>query len=233
MRAPCRCSTRCRTLPREPTKTFSGMSLIKTFARRRRRGQVMVIDVARVPDADAGACPDTRRTHALDGDHGFGRPLSWSWASVVGPSSRVVFRWVISSPSMPTSPISYGRRLPSAGILNVFQRGSAALRRVAEILAEPAEDRTMPPEWENKPLSGEIDFKGLSFSYGGSSSKTAHLKDIDLRVPAGTTLGILGTVGSGKSTLVNMLPRAVAPPRGSVFIDGHDLTEIPPCKAPT
>jgi len=112
-------------------------------------------------------------------------------------------------------------------ILNVFQRGAAALGRVAEILSEPAEDRTMPGEWRDRPLAGEIEFRRVTFSHVAAPEGASHLQDIDLRVPAGGTLGILGTVGSGKSTLVNLLPRALPPPPGSVFLDGQDLATIP------
>jgi ATP-binding cassette subfamily B multidrug efflux pump len=72
-------------------------------------------------------------------------------------------------------------------------------------------------------IRGEVEFRGLSFAHEG----VAVLHDIDLRVPAGSTLAIVGPTGSGKSTLVSLLPRLVEPPPGTVFVDGHDVRRLP------
>jgi len=112
-------------------------------------------------------------------------------------------------------------------ILNTFQRGFAALGRVCEILQEQPEDRQEESAAALPPLRGALRFRSLTFAHEGAAPEVRHLKGIDLEVPAGGTLGILGTVGSGKSTLVNLLPRVLSPPQGSVFIDGEDVTRIP------
>ena len=91
-------------------------------------------------------------------------------------------------------------------VINLFQRGTASVKRIDEILrAEPdiddsQADKTIP---EDLVLSGEIEFRGLSFGYGEKEV----LHDISLRVPAGSTLAIVGPTGSGKSTLIGLIPR--------------------------
>ena len=76
---------------------------------------------------------------------------------------------------------------------------------------------------QDPPLAGEIEFRNLTFSYGDR----AVLKDVSFTVKAGETVAIVGATGSGKSTLVNLLPRLHNPPRGTVFIDGRDVRDIP------
>ena len=115
-------------------------------------------------------------------------------------------------------------------ILNTFQRGAAAMGRIAEILAEPAEERSSP-ELDAEPsvaaLPPAVSVRGLTFAHEGAPPGTVHLKDVSLDVPAGGAVGILGIVGSGKTTLINMLPRMLTPPAGRVFIGGRDVTTIP------
>ena len=68
-----------------------------------------------------------------------------------------------------------------------------------------------------------MEFRGLSFAY----DDVPVLRDVDLRVPAGTTVAIVGPTGSGKSTLVSLLPRLFDAPPGTLFVDGHDVRRIP------
>ena len=108
-------------------------------------------------------------------------------------------------------------------VLNLFQRGSASMGRINEILRErpEIEDRTAPsarPE-----IRGELEFRNLSFAYNG----VPVLNGISLHVPAGSSLAVVGATGSGKSTLVNLIPRIYDAPEGSVLIDGRPITEFP------
>lgn len=113
-------------------------------------------------------------------------------------------------------------------ILNTFQRGATALRRINEILEEPAEERDLPDSGvDTIPLKGELLVRGLTFANPGAPAGVTHLSDINIRVPHGSTLGILGTVGSGKSTLIGLFPRILTPPPDTVFIDGRDVNRIP------
>jgi ATP-binding cassette subfamily B multidrug efflux pump len=112
-------------------------------------------------------------------------------------------------------------------ILNTFQRGAAALGRIAEVLSEPPEVREPVGAAAGPRLRGNVEVVDLTFAHDGAPAGVAHLRQVSLSVPAGGTLGILGTVGSGKSTLVGMLPRIVVPPRGAIRIDGVDVRDIP------
>jgi ATP-binding cassette subfamily B protein len=72
-------------------------------------------------------------------------------------------------------------------------------------------------------IQGAIEFRHLTFRYGDAEV----LHDVSLKIPAGTTTAIVGATGSGKSTLLSLLPRLHEAPRGTVFIDGVDVREIP------
>jgi ATP-binding cassette subfamily B protein len=107
-------------------------------------------------------------------------------------------------------------------VVNIFERGEASMGRIAEILDAPPEIRDEDPE-PVAALRGEVEFRGLTFSYDGRSV----LHRIDLKVPAGTTVAVVGPTGSGKSTLVSLIPRLFDAPPGTVLVDGHDVRKIP------
>lgn len=110
-------------------------------------------------------------------------------------------------------------------VINLFQRGMASMKRLHEIWSVP-----LAPETEGDPcalegpIQGTIDVRDLTFSYGGERSV---LRNVDLEVRAGETIGIVGGTGSGKSTLLALLSRQMSPPRGSIRIDGCPLEAIP------
>jgi ATP-binding cassette subfamily B protein len=109
-------------------------------------------------------------------------------------------------------------------VVNIYQRGLASLGRLDKIFAARPEidDRDVPA----RPLTslrGEIEFRDLAFSYNG----TPTLKNINLHITAGKTVAIVGATGSGKSTLVNLIPRLYDAPSGSLFIDGVSVRQIP------
>lgn len=112
-------------------------------------------------------------------------------------------------------------------VINIFQRGTASLGRINEIFSEqPAvTDAGVAPDLKSvSTIQGEIEFNDLRFSYATGGEV---LRGINLRVPAGTSLAIVGPTGSGKSTLVSLIPRIYDAPPGSVLIDGRNVTEIP------
>ena len=111
-------------------------------------------------------------------------------------------------------------------VVNLFQRGTASVQRIDELLqAEPAIDDSLadPAIKADAVLSGEIEFRNLNFSYG----ETAVLRDISLKIPAGSSLAIVGPTGSGKSTLANLIPRLFEAPEGSLLVDGRPVREYP------
>jgi len=112
-------------------------------------------------------------------------------------------------------------------VINIFQRGTASLGRINEIFSERpdvTDDRVAPDLKELSAIHGDIEFRGLTFSYptGGEV-----LSGIELRIPAGTSLAIVGPTGSGKSTLVSLIPRIYDAAAGSVLIDGRNITDFP------
>ncbi len=112
-------------------------------------------------------------------------------------------------------------------VINIFQRGTASLKRIDEIMREQPEitDELSvalagPPEPE---LRGEIEFRGLNFAYNA----TPVLEDVNLRIPQGSSLAIVGPTGSGKTTLVNLIPRVYDAEPGAILIDGRPIREYP------
>jgi len=114
-------------------------------------------------------------------------------------------------------------------VINIFQRGTASMGRINEILVEQPEiedrEADLPTSGSSLPaqLAGEIEFRGLNFSYDGEPV----LHDVNLRIPAGSSLAIVGPTGSGKTTLVSLIPRIYDAAPGSVLLDGHPIREYP------
>jgi ATP-binding cassette, subfamily B, multidrug efflux pump len=122
-------------------------------------------------------------------------------------------------------------------LINLSQRGIASLRRVEEIMAVQPEVDDGPDAgeeehscfpggatgagWKGK---GEIEFKSITFAYHG---RNGMLSDVNLNIRAGSSLSLIGPVGSGKSTLVRLLPRIYDPSAGVVLLDGIDIKTIP------
>jgi ATP-binding cassette, subfamily B, multidrug efflux pump len=121
-------------------------------------------------------------------------------------------------------------------VINIFQRGTASMVRIQEILSQQPEitDETAsgatgvfsPPgegARRSTDILGEIEFCNLNFAYNGTSV----LKDINLRIPAGSSLAIVGPTGSGKTTLVDLIPRIYDAEPGAVLIDGRPIRQFP------
>ena len=117
-------------------------------------------------------------------------------------------------------------------VINIFQRGTASMGRINEILVEKPEiedseaiqvsSRTGEAPVPTQ-IEGEIEFRHLNFSY----NSTPVLRDVNLRIPAGSSLAIVGPTGSGKTTLVSLIPRIYDAEPGSVLIDGIPIREYP------
>jgi ATP-binding cassette subfamily B protein len=105
-------------------------------------------------------------------------------------------------------------------VVNIFQRGTASVIRLNEILQEQPEIKD-EPQAHALAVKGEIEFRSLNFAYDG---KTV-LRDVNLTIPAGTSMAIVGPTGAGKTTLVNLIPRIYDAAPGTVLIDGRPLRD--------
>ena len=112
-------------------------------------------------------------------------------------------------------------------VTNILQRGLASWKRMLEIIdAVPAiSDRDVNDRGRQAPLNGRIEFRHLTMRFPGS--ELAVLQDLSFVIEAGETAAFVGPTGSGKSTLVSLLPRLHDAPPGTVFLDGIDVREIP------
>ena len=111
-------------------------------------------------------------------------------------------------------------------VVNLYQRGSAALGRLVEILeTPPAPAHLTPDDGLPRRLTGAVEFRNLSFRYDPDAPWI--LRDIDLKIPAGSCLAIVGEVGAGKSTLVHLIARLFEAPEGSLLLDGRDIRAVP------
>lgn len=109
--------------------------------------------------------------------------------------------------------------------LNIVSQGSASLRRLENLLSIPPDVIDHESLEAIEKIKGNVQLKNLNFKYPGS--KIHSLKDINLSIKVGETIGIVGRTGSGKTTLVNMLLRLYDPPKGTIFIDDVDVMNIP------
>jgi ATP-binding cassette, subfamily B, multidrug efflux pump len=109
-------------------------------------------------------------------------------------------------------------------VTNLMERGMASWKRMLEVMdTEPSVKDEVGSRQIQSPLTGAIEFRNLTFAFGDHIV----LSHVSFTIPAGETLAIVGGTGSGKTTLVNLLPRLHNPPRGTVFIDGCDVRDIP------
>jgi ATP-binding cassette subfamily B multidrug efflux pump len=106
-------------------------------------------------------------------------------------------------------------------VVNIFQRGTASLIRLNEILQEQPEIKDEAAAADRQ-VEGEIEFRGLNFAYNGKPV----LHDLNLRIPAGSSMAIVGPTGSGKTTLVNLVPRIYDAAPGMVLVDGRPIREF-------
>lgn len=110
-----------------------------------------------------------------------------------------------------------------SNILNSMVRATASAKRVQQVLDEvPAMSEPKNPKEAN--LTGEVQFEDVSFSYPGS--KRMALQNISFSAISGSAIGIIGSTGSGKSTLVNMIPRFYDVSAGAVFVGGQDVCTV-------
>jgi ATP-binding cassette subfamily B protein len=111
-------------------------------------------------------------------------------------------------------------------VVNLMQRGRASLGRINQILAEVASIRRPENPVALGRVAGEIEFRDVTVSYGSGPVLDA----VNLRIRAGETVAVVGHTGSGKSTLVGLVPRLMDPAGGAVLLDGIDLRQLDPAE---
>jgi ATP-binding cassette subfamily B protein len=111
-------------------------------------------------------------------------------------------------------------------VMNIIQQAEASMKRLNKIFAEPYEiDDSSLTDFSVKELKGEIEFKNVSFKYSDTLPEV--LKEINLKIPVGSTLAIVGHTGSGKTSLINLIPRLYDVTSGEILIDGNNVKIIP------
>ena len=111
-------------------------------------------------------------------------------------------------------------------VMNIIQQAEASMKRLNKIFNEPYEiDDSHSTNFSIKELKGEIEFKNVSFRY--SEALPEVLKNINLKIPIGSTLAIVGHTGSGKTSLINLIPRLYDITSGEILIDGNNVKNIP------
>jgi ATP-binding cassette subfamily B protein len=108
-------------------------------------------------------------------------------------------------------------------LYTTYQAGMAALDKIFELLDEQPELSDRPDAIDLPRIRGEIDFQGVTFAYGDGAPALA---DVDLHVPPGQTVALVGATGAGKSTFAKLVARFYDPTEGRVLVDGHDLRDV-------
>jgi ATP-binding cassette subfamily B protein len=121
-------------------------------------------------------------------------------------------------------------------LYTTYQAGMAALEKIFQLLDEQPDLTDRPDACELPRVRGEVAFEDVSFAYGRSGSgrdaaeseepRTMAVQRIDLHVPPGQTVALVGATGAGKSTMVKLVARFYDPTSGRVLIDGHDLRDV-------
>lgn len=110
-------------------------------------------------------------------------------------------------------------------LIEMRSRGKASLKRIGELLEAKPDVVDKPHVQEPAPLTGNIEFRHLTFRHPGGEYDA--LVDVSFSVKAGEQVGIVGKTGAGKTTLVDLLLRTYNVPDGTLFMDGHDVNDIP------
>jgi ATP-binding cassette, subfamily B, bacterial len=109
-------------------------------------------------------------------------------------------------------------------LYTTYQQGMAALDKIFDLLETQPDMTDRPNALDPGRLRGEIELAEVSFSYGGDDEWA--LREVDLHIPAGQTVALVGETGAGKSTFAKLVARFYDPQSGQVLVDGHDLREL-------
>jgi len=110
-------------------------------------------------------------------------------------------------------------------VINLAQRGTASLVRIRSIVETPPTIRDEEPLVDPGQIRGSVRFEHLTFAYHEGAAPV--LAGVDFQVAAGQTVALVGRTGSGKSTVLSLIPRLIDPPEGTLFVDGIDVRRLP------
>jgi ATP-binding cassette, subfamily B, multidrug efflux pump len=111
-------------------------------------------------------------------------------------------------------------------MLSLVERGRAAMKRLEEIFKTIPEIASPPAPLPLRPLKAGIEFRDVSFAYGRQSNGHGTLENISFTLPVGRSVGLVGRIGSGKSTVAQLLPRLLDVASGAILIDGQDIRKF-------
>ncbi len=111
-------------------------------------------------------------------------------------------------------------------LYTTYQSGMAALDKIFELLDEAPELVDAPGAVELPRVRGELRFDGVSFQYGTGEDTAWALRDVDIVIPPGQTVALVGATGAGKSTFAKLVARFYDPTDGAVLVDGHDVRDV-------
>jgi ATP-binding cassette subfamily B protein len=111
-------------------------------------------------------------------------------------------------------------------LYTTYQSGMAALDKIFDLLDEEPDLDDAPDAIALPPIRGEVRFDDVSFKYGSTESDAYALRDLDLVIPPGQTVALVGETGAGKSTFAKLVARFYDPTTGGVLVDGHDLRTV-------
>src|SRR3990172_9627672 len=111
-------------------------------------------------------------------------------------------------------------------MLSLVERGRAAMKRIDEILEAPPEITGPPAPLRVRGLKSGVEFRNVSFSYGHSNNGHTALDDVSFTFPVGKTVGLVGRIGSGKSTVAQLLPRLFDVSSGEILLDRQDIRRL-------
>jgi ATP-binding cassette subfamily B multidrug efflux pump len=111
-------------------------------------------------------------------------------------------------------------------MVSLVERGRAAMKRLEEILKTVPEIASPEEPLPLRPMKKGIEFRDVSFAYGRQSNGHGALEDINFSLPVGRSVGIVGRIGSGKSTVAQLVPRLLDASSGAILMDGQDIRKV-------
>jgi ATP-binding cassette, subfamily B, multidrug efflux pump len=202
-------------------ETLSGVAVVQSYTREDAFARQFAAEGQNYIDASMGLVRTRGLLPPLVGSlGGLGTALAlyFGGLKVMGgamtKAELLLFQTALISMAWPITALGF--------VLSLFERGRAAFSRIAALL-NTAPTLTDPKTPLQAPKASDIELRDLTLRYGDSAEI---LKHVSLKIPAGSTLGVVGATGSGKTTLVLALSRLLEVPEGTVFLGGVDVTRL-------